>query len=182
MRTEAILLIRCNCFEMWWPGTELNRRRQPFQGCALPPELPGHVVRRPASPIRGPTDGQSGRACTLTGRDCCEAQQSLRCNVRNPCIIATYPRSLKIVADNCCTRISVLCHALRRVFFIAFRYLLRNERRGSASHSRSSAGNGLCQTSRGSHDSRRRQTPPDRRPCRPRRCPCARPPAAPTRR
>jgi hypothetical protein len=33
-----------NCFEMWWPGTELNRRRQPFQGCALPPELPGHVL------------------------------------------------------------------------------------------------------------------------------------------
>ena len=28
----------------WWPGTELNRRRQPFQGCALPPELPGHVL------------------------------------------------------------------------------------------------------------------------------------------
>ena len=25
----------------WWPGTELNRRRQPFQGCALPTELPG---------------------------------------------------------------------------------------------------------------------------------------------
>src|ERR1022692_1983121 len=21
---------------MWWPGTELNRRRQPFQGCSLP--------------------------------------------------------------------------------------------------------------------------------------------------
>ncbi len=20
----------------WWPGTESNRRRQPFQGCALP--------------------------------------------------------------------------------------------------------------------------------------------------
>src|ERR1039458_4444831 len=51
MRTEAILLIRCNCFEMWWPGTELNRRRQPFQGCALPPELPGHVSR-PAHPPR----------------------------------------------------------------------------------------------------------------------------------
>src|ERR1700675_3557472 len=31
-------------FEMWWPGTELNRRRQPFQGCALPPELPGHFL------------------------------------------------------------------------------------------------------------------------------------------
>ena len=26
----------------WWPGRELNPRRQPFQGCALPPELPGH--------------------------------------------------------------------------------------------------------------------------------------------
>jgi hypothetical protein len=29
----------------WWPGTELNRRRQPFQGCALPPELPGHFSK-----------------------------------------------------------------------------------------------------------------------------------------
>jgi hypothetical protein len=29
----------------WWPGTELNRRRQPFQGCALPPELPGHISK-----------------------------------------------------------------------------------------------------------------------------------------
>ena len=28
---------------IWWPGRELNPRRQPFQGCALPPELPGHV-------------------------------------------------------------------------------------------------------------------------------------------
>ena len=26
----------------WCRGTELNRRRQPFQGCALPPELPRH--------------------------------------------------------------------------------------------------------------------------------------------
>jgi hypothetical protein len=32
-----------NSFKMWWPGTDLNRRRQPFQGCALPPELPGHL-------------------------------------------------------------------------------------------------------------------------------------------
>jgi len=24
--------IPTNCFEMWWPGTELNRRRRPFQG------------------------------------------------------------------------------------------------------------------------------------------------------
>ena len=28
-------------FRIWWPGTESNRRRQPFQGCALPTELPG---------------------------------------------------------------------------------------------------------------------------------------------
>ena len=27
----------------WWPGTESNRRRQPFQGCALPTELPGQT-------------------------------------------------------------------------------------------------------------------------------------------
>jgi hypothetical protein len=33
------------CWKMWWPGTELNRRRQPFQGCALPPELPGHISK-----------------------------------------------------------------------------------------------------------------------------------------
>jgi hypothetical protein len=36
-----------NCLKQegleWWPGTELNRRRQPFQGCALPAELPGLV-------------------------------------------------------------------------------------------------------------------------------------------
>jgi hypothetical protein len=32
-----------NLLKRWWPGTELNRRRQPFQGCALPPELPGHI-------------------------------------------------------------------------------------------------------------------------------------------
>src|SRR5450432_1543188 len=43
MRTEPILLIEAKCFGMWWPGRELNPRRQPFQGCALPPELPGHV-------------------------------------------------------------------------------------------------------------------------------------------
>src|SRR5271168_773786 len=30
---------------VWWPGTESNRRRQPFQGCALPTELPGRFRR-----------------------------------------------------------------------------------------------------------------------------------------
>ena len=41
------ILSKGKCLKTWWPGTELNRRRQPFQGCALPPELPGHV-RNPA--------------------------------------------------------------------------------------------------------------------------------------
>src|SRR6516165_7705108 len=31
----------CKCLKTKWPGTESNRRRQPFQGCALPTELPG---------------------------------------------------------------------------------------------------------------------------------------------
>jgi hypothetical protein len=31
----------CKLLILWWPGTESNRRRQPFQGCALPAELPG---------------------------------------------------------------------------------------------------------------------------------------------
>src|ERR1022692_2857161 len=35
----------CKSLILWWPGTELNRRRQPFQGCALPAELPGHDAR-----------------------------------------------------------------------------------------------------------------------------------------
>src|ERR1019366_253141 len=35
----------CKSLILWWPGTELNRRRQPFQGCALPAELPGHGAR-----------------------------------------------------------------------------------------------------------------------------------------
>src|SRR3954464_4674349 len=39
---EGALTVSPNSLKSWWPGTELNRRRQPFQGCALPPELPGH--------------------------------------------------------------------------------------------------------------------------------------------
>ena len=35
----------CKLLKTWWPGTELNRRRQPFQGCALPPELPGRLAK-----------------------------------------------------------------------------------------------------------------------------------------
>ena len=51
----------------WWPGTELNRRRQPFQGCALPPELPGHVSK-PALRVAGCEDCSLHAGC---GRDGC---------------------------------------------------------------------------------------------------------------
>ena len=40
---ETGFLGACKLLKMWWPGTESNRRRQPFQGCALPAELPGHL-------------------------------------------------------------------------------------------------------------------------------------------
>src|SRR5213595_1343609 len=32
----------CKSLETWCRGTELNCRHQPFQGCALPTELPRH--------------------------------------------------------------------------------------------------------------------------------------------
>ena len=57
---------------MWWPGTELNRRRQPFQGCALPPELPGHFRAAHLSGLRASADARAadyGRPlCAHTGR------------------------------------------------------------------------------------------------------------------
>jgi hypothetical protein len=34
--TERGLTISPNSLKTWWPGTELNRRRQPFQGCSRP--------------------------------------------------------------------------------------------------------------------------------------------------
>ena len=33
------LMIICMLLKIWWPGTEFNRRRQPFQGCILPAHL-----------------------------------------------------------------------------------------------------------------------------------------------
>src|ERR1700751_4233205 len=33
---ERALTISPNLLKKWWPGTELNRRRQPFQGCSRP--------------------------------------------------------------------------------------------------------------------------------------------------
>jgi hypothetical protein len=43
-------LVAAKTFGMWWPGTESNRRRQPFQGCALPAELPGRGKSSLANP------------------------------------------------------------------------------------------------------------------------------------
>ena len=51
------------CLKRWWPGTELNRRRQPFQGCALPPELPGHA----GSPLGCRDPGRLGPTPTYPG-------------------------------------------------------------------------------------------------------------------
>src|SRR6059036_259255 len=36
----------CSLLDYWWPGTESNRRRRPFQGRALPTELPGRRDKR----------------------------------------------------------------------------------------------------------------------------------------
>src|SRR5579864_1472478 len=38
------LRISPNSLKTWWPRTELNRRRQPFQGCSRP-ELSIHYAR-----------------------------------------------------------------------------------------------------------------------------------------
>ena len=62
----------------WWPGTELNRRRQPFQGCALPPELPGHVLSAQLCPQNDwrPNCDRAPCALSLGGRR--EAKQPMR--------------------------------------------------------------------------------------------------------
>jgi hypothetical protein len=60
-----VRLFAIKSFELWWPGTELNRRRQPFQGCALPPELPGHVELTACLPAPGGLSGTRG-----LGRNC----------------------------------------------------------------------------------------------------------------
>src|SRR5271170_2552635 len=104
MRTEGILPIGVKCFEMWWPGTELNRRRQPFQGCALPPELPGHF---PFAQLCPQNDWRPIWPCRFCSsylrshwRDA--AKQNNRCaeTVRNSRIITTVCPSLKTVAED----------------------------------------------------------------------------------
>jgi hypothetical protein len=78
------------CFEMWWPGTELNRRRQPFQGCALPPELPGHVRTR----VVGCAGHEGCSLRAVWGRDSSRRRQH-RCEAcRTLSIIATEPNPL----------------------------------------------------------------------------------------
>jgi hypothetical protein len=74
----------------WWPGTESNRRRQPFQGCALPAELPGHVHSEGATQVffRGPQ-----QACFLGWRTHSRVCSALR-NIR---IIAAPHRSAKFL-------------------------------------------------------------------------------------
>src|SRR5437016_2675911 len=74
--------------KMWWPGTELNRRRQPFQGCALPPELPGHV--------RNPRIRRGPRDCLLhaDGRQDCRRKQHQCSSCGTMSIIATESNSL----------------------------------------------------------------------------------------
>src|SRR5438309_2774353 len=37
----CMFLAIAKLLKRWWPGTESNRRRRPFQGRALPTELPG---------------------------------------------------------------------------------------------------------------------------------------------
>src|SRR3984957_6964042 len=64
---ERALTISPNSLKTWWPGRELNPRRQPFQGCALPPELPGHVSK-PALRVAGCEDCSLHAGC---GRDGC---------------------------------------------------------------------------------------------------------------
>src|SRR5579884_3667910 len=52
----------------WWPGTESNRRRQPFQGCALPAELPGQQAwtSTPESCGSPHSSKRHWTSCTLT--------------------------------------------------------------------------------------------------------------------
>jgi hypothetical protein len=138
---------------MWWPGTELNRRRQPFQGCALPPELPGHYLRATLSAmsIRTTTDGGLGRALgALTGRDA--VKQNSRC--------AGTVRNFRII-----TRRTVPSKWWQTIFaapLLATFGLTKGDGR-SARHSLSSARTGLRQTSTGSRDSHSPQTRQSRR-------------------
>src|ERR1700686_3604055 len=109
MRTEAFLLIGAKCFEMWWPGTELNRRRQPFQGCALPPELPGHFLSAQL-PAKRLTANLAVHRARSHWAGCREVKQPMRWDRAE---LSNYNNPLPF-PQNGCGRSS------RRVFFLAF--------------------------------------------------------------
>src|ERR1700678_4304239 len=86
--------------KMWWPGTELNRRRQPFQGCALPPELPGHFSSAHPARVLSQIEAQPtwpGHWRSY-GAGCREAQQLLRWDRAE---LLDYSNALPF-SQNCC--------------------------------------------------------------------------------
>jgi hypothetical protein len=85
------LRIPPNSLKKWWPGTELNRRRQPFQGCALPPELPGHVSRSSYYPC-----GARGLFALRRLSWDCQPENSSTPNARNVVDYSKSRRSLKV--------------------------------------------------------------------------------------
>ena len=86
-----MFLTAAKCFRMWWPGTESNRRRQPFQGWIVqgyhinnkgqkPPQCPEN------SPFIGTRMGQDlGRSklpLPLLSYSVLRVQASRRCSTR----------------------------------------------------------------------------------------------------
>jgi hypothetical protein len=59
--------------EEWCRGTELNCRHQPFQGCALPTELPRHGSGQEE---RGTVTGSSEKNQAARSSTFCESPQS----------------------------------------------------------------------------------------------------------
>jgi hypothetical protein len=140
MRTEAILLIEAKCFGMWWPGRELNPRRQPFQGCALPPELPGHfcsysfVLHRPSKQMsvktrrsETTTGGRLDRALLrFHWAGCHVAKQPTRWDRAEP---PNYNNAVPF-AQNACRRFSpYLTSRPLLSFFLRFFFMTRKDRR-----------------------------------------------------
>ncbi len=82
----------------WWPGTELNRRRQPFQGCALPPELPGHFLS--ALLVHKTTANLAVHRARSHWAGYREAKQPMRWDRAEPSNYSNPVPFLKIVADD----------------------------------------------------------------------------------
>jgi hypothetical protein len=64
LAVDAGLTISRNSLKTCWPGTESNRRRQPFQGCALPMAI---FVERAPMRMAGATGLEPAASC-VTGR------------------------------------------------------------------------------------------------------------------